>query len=340
MTNKLSSNGVLLRRAYQGISQLGIDADDVFRRCGFAEPFESTIYVSREDQLERHGIFWPVLADVSGDPCIGLHLGEKVPVMSGEITEYLFMSSPNFQEGLLRSAKYTRLISDLFHMQVEFDGDPCVISYNIPGIELATLDQVYPCVMVSNMRFFSQLTLGEFKPTLVRLTNTDSSNALEYERVFQCPVEFSAPVNCMCFAQETLQVSSLHADSNMFVMHEKMADEQILRLEKQELLARARRVIGGSLETGEVSLESLAARLGMKSSRLRAHFTELDTSFNQVLSDYRFELARKLLTQTDESIDQIVYLTGFSEPSTFYRAFKRWTGTTPIVYREQAKAGA
>lgn len=338
MTSKLSSNGVLLRRAYQGIRQLGIDADDVFRRCGFAEPFDSTVYVSREDQLERHGIFWPVLAEVSGDPCIGLHLGEKVPVMSGEITEYLFMSSPNFQEGLLRSAKYTRLMSDLFHMQVEFDCDPCVVSFHIPGIESATIDQVYACVIVSNMRFFSQITSGEFKPTLVRLTNTEPDNILEYERVFQCPVEFSASANSMCFSKNTLQVSSLHADSNMFVMHEKIADEQILQLEKQELLAQARRVIGEFLETGEVSLELLAARLDMKSSRLRAHLTELDTSFNQVLSDYRFELARKLLTQTDESIDQIVYLTGFSEPSTFYRAFKRWTGTTPIAYREQAKA--
>lgn len=39
----------------------------------------------------------------------------------------------------------------------------------------------------------------------------------------------------------------------------------------------------------------------------------------------------------DESIDEIVYLTGFSEPSTFYRAFKRWSGMTPIEYRKTAQ---
>ena len=44
--------------------------------------------------------------------------------------------------------------------------------------------------------------------------------------------------------------------------------------------------------------------------------------------------AKRLLAGTDESIDEIVYLTGFSEPSTFYRAFKRWVGMTPIEYRK------
>jgi AraC-like DNA-binding protein len=56
-----------------------------------------------------------------------------------------------------------------------------------------------------------------------------------------------------------------------------------------------------------------------------------------VLADFRYRLARQLLATTDESIDEIVYLTGFSEPSTFYRAFKRWSGMTPIEYRKTAQ---
>ncbi|MCY3189736.1 AraC family transcriptional regulator, partial [Acinetobacter baumannii] len=47
------------------------------------------------------------------------------------------------------------------------------------------------------------------------------------------------------------------------------------------------------------------------------------------------KLARRLLANTKETLDQIVYLTGFSEPSAFTRAFKRWTGETPSAYRER-----
>jgi len=55
-----------------------------------------------------------------------------------------------------------------------------------------------------------------------------------------------------------------------------------------------------------------------------------------VVSQFRYRLSCRLLAATDESIDEIVYLTGFSEPSTFYRAFKRWSGMTPIEYRRQS----
>ena len=48
--------------------------------------------------------------------------------------------------------------------------------------------------------------------------------------------------------------------------------------------------------------------------------------------------ARRLLADTEEPIDNIVYLTGFSEPSTFYRAFKRWSGMTPVQYRDRKRA--
>ena len=54
----------------------------------------------------------------------------------------------------------------------------------------------------------------------------------------------------------------------------------------------------------------------------------------------RYALARRLLAHSEEPIENIVYLTGFSEPSTFYRAFRRWAGMTPLQYREQRRKPA
>ena len=68
--------------------------------------------------------------------------------------------------------------------------------------------------------------------------------------------------------------------------------------------------------------------------QVRKRLADAGTNFNQLVADYRCRLAKRLLAGTDESIDEIVYLTGFSEPSTFYRAFKRWVGMTPIEYRK------
>ena len=77
-----------------------------------------------------------------------------------------------------------------------------------------------------------------------------------------------------------------------------------------------------------------------KSTRsLRADLQLLITTYEKVIALYRERLARRLLSQTDESIDQIVYLTGFSEPSAFSRAFKRWTKEIPTAYRQHKRNG-
>ena len=141
----------------------------------------------------------------------------------------------------------------------------------------------------------------------------------------------------MFFDADILDIPSLHAEPELLQLHEKLASEHVAKLERQDVVARVNRIIGEILETGQVNLEQVAAKLDIKPRTLRTRLAEANTNFNQLLADYRCNLAKRLLANTSESIDEIVYLTGFSEPSTFYRAFKRWTGITPIEYRNQKK---
>ena len=101
------------------------------------------------------------------------------------------------------------------------------------------------------------------------------------------------------------------------------------------MVGEVRRAIGSTLESGETTLETVASQLNITPRRLRTQLSEAHTSFQQILSDYRCRLAKRLLAGTNESVERIVYLTGFSEPSTFYRAFKRWTNETPVEYRKR-----
>ena len=111
------------------------------------------------------------------------------------------------------------------------------------------------------------------------------------------------------------------------------------KLREQDFLASIKEVIGSLLSRGEVTLEAVADRLDIKPSRLRYMLSEMDTSFSELLANYRSKLAKDLLAKTETSIDQIIYLTGFSEASPFYRAFKRWTGMTPVAFRDKYHEG-
>jgi len=117
----------------------------------------------------------------------------------------------------------------------------------------------------------------------------------------------------------------------------KAADQHLALLRQQDFIRHVRGHIAALLESGDVTLERVADRLEITPRNLRHQLNTANTSFQRLLNDLRRSLARRLLSRTDEEISEIVYLTGFSEPSTFYRAFKRWEGITPIEYRKRAK---
>ena len=242
------------------------------------------------------------MAKVSNDEHVGLHLGKHMPVYKGQVLEYLFLSSPTFGEGLHRALSYQRLLSDAARAELFEEGERVFLRQPFWGRRLAHLNE---CVMMGLIKFFRFVTDDAFEPLEVHFGHEHHADKAEYERAFGCPVKFGMPSVGVYFDSRLMALPSAH-----------------------------NRLIAELLESGHANLEEVAERLGIKARQLRTRLADAGTNFNQLVADYRCKLAKRLLAGTDESIDEIVYLTGFSEPSTFYRAFKRWVGMTPIEYRK------
>ncbi|HAG93189.1 MAG: AraC family transcriptional regulator [Pseudomonadales bacterium] len=324
-----TDSGVLVRLAYQAMQDLGIDAAVVLQRIGLKHE-----QLDEKDLRTPHSaqnLFWTVIEEVSNDPDIGLHLGEKIPVFKGQVLEYLFLSSETFGEGLKRALSYQRLLSDAVNATLEEDE----IGLYVGNISFTGgFRHLTECVVIAVLKFFDYVTEGAFQPLEIHFEHAMGDNPQEYKRVFPCPVKFEQAGNRIYFTADSLNVASSHAEPELLKLHEQLANEHVAKLEKQDFIAKVNRLIGELLESGNANLETVAERLQIKPRSLRTKLAEVDTNFNQLLADYRCNLAKKLLARTDESIDEIVYLTGFSEPSTFYRAFKRWVGQTPVEYRK------
>ena len=327
----LTDSGTLVRLAYKGLVNLGVDADEVLRRSGLdpTELYQANLRTKFSGQPR----FWKAAVELSGDPCIGLHLGEEMPVYKGQILEYLFLSSQTFGDGLRRVLNYQRLISDALHGQVTETPSPCLTSY-FSEHQHAT-SHLAEAMVLGLIKGFQAVTDGIFKPEKIVFNHPPNTDIAEYQRIFQCPVEFNAKSFQLFFPASMLSYRSLYAEPELLNLHIQAADQHLAVLQQQDLITEVRSQLGALLESGETTLANVANRLGVTPRHLRHQLDLAGTSFQRLLNDYRHRLARRLLSQTDEGISEIVYLTGFSEPSTFYRAFRRWEGTTPIEYRQQ-----
>ena len=83
------------------------------------------------------------------------------------------------------------------------------------------------------------------------------------------------------------------------------------------------------------SQENLASYLGMSSRSFRRRFEKENNSYAEVLSKVKRDLAKRYLNDPKLTIEVIANLLQFSEPVSFRRAFKRWTGLTPSEYRKK-----
>lgn len=328
----MRDSGQLLQIVHEGMVKAGLDVHAIYAKLGYdAEKLSKELRTPHEQQA----FFWATVEAVTGDPDIGLHLCPHLPGFRGEVLEYLMFSSPTFGEGAQRCMKYLRLVSDALNISIEHDTRGARARVRGAAANAPQLRHSEICVIYEVIQFCRSVTDGRYVPQRVVLRVSQRAALKEYEKTFGCPVSFSGEAGEIWFDPALLEYRSPRYDADLLKLHEELAEKRLAKIERQDLIERIRSIFAQRLELEACSLEDVARELKLAPRRLRFELTQAGTSFSEVLAGFRYALARKLLSSTAEPIDNIVYLTGFSEPSTFYRAFKRWSGATPVQYREQ-----
>jgi len=140
-------------------------------------------------------------------------------------------------------------------------------------------------------------------------------------------------VNALLFARAdaTLPLPTTHPE--LAELHERVASEHLQRLDPAQTCHRVRTVMIRHLPDGEPRRPKIATILGMSERTLHRRLAVEGTSFQRLLDDTRRELARHYLGQREVSLADIAYLLGFTDQSSFFRAARRWFGSSPRDYR-------
>ena len=275
-------------------------------------------------------------AELTHDKDFGLHLGETVDLRLFDVVGYSALNSGTLGEAFARVARYHSIWTDGAVFKVETSNDTSAIIYRYVDESINAHRQD------SEMTFAAVVSLcriavdENWTSTAVEFQHPKPRDTSEHARLFRCPISFDAPVNKISFASCSLSLPIEKADAGLVRMLDRHAQELLAKYPPRDtVIDNARTVITRELNGGNPSLEQVAAQLGLSERTLQRKLQELGTSHNDLVEQIRRDLAMRYLKEPDMAICEVAYLTGFSEPSSFHRAFKRWTGVTPGEFREE-----
>lgn len=277
---------------------------------------------------------WLAAARLTNDPDLGLHVAEGVQPGNYGVLDYAVRTSENLGIGLQRLAQYTRFLHDIAEIKLTVQRDRAVLSHSIPvpgGLPRPIAEYIVATWLLTSR----QATSVNWMPLEVNFQHAAPGNISEHQRVFGCTPDFGHHRNELVFSRDLLTVPMAKADDTLQKILEAQVVAVIQKLPKGEATTDAvRRLLATELGEGLPTLEQIAPRLHMSPRTLHRRLDEEGTSFRQVLAEVRRELAARHLSERQLAIGEIAFLLGFSEPSAFHRAFKRWTGHAPLAYRE------
>jgi AraC-like DNA-binding protein len=165
-------------------------------------------------------------------------------------------------------------------------------------------------------------------PVVVEYAFPEPANARVYEETFGCPVRFAMPHNVMEFSDTDL-VAALPANPPLMNGGGERVLASLAAAEPPTFSAKVQTLLASLLPKGPPHRDDVAAQMMMSERTLQRRLAEEGTSFTNLVDDTRRELARQSLSAGELSLKMLSFQLGFSEPSAFYRACKRWFGMAP-----------
>jgi AraC-like DNA-binding protein len=317
--------------------RLGLDTGALLRAAGI----DRRTLDDPDARLEAGKVsaLWTRAYEVSGDPVLSLHAAEACPLGAYKVIDYMAANAGTVGEAFRCASRYFWLINTAIRLPIDESGDP--VEFGVEdesgpaGVSRAYAEYCF-AAFVLHVRGATGVDFPLRRVTFVHRAPPDVS---EHERIFGCPVRFEAEHNRLAIDRRDWDTPTPGADPGVLQVLTEHADLLLQKLpQAPDLVERTRRAIGGRLRGGDSSLESVARELGTSARSLQRHLNDLGYSYNALADEVRAATARLYLEQPDIAIAEIAYLLGFSDPSTFNRAFKRWTGQTPA--RARASLGS
>ena len=325
------------RALLDACARLGLDTERILRASGVdartVQDPDARIPIEQVEALWRNAY------EVSDDPHLALHAIEVLPFGAYRVIDFLASTAPTVGAALARVSDYFPLINAVVSL-------PYAVGDRHVTVAVESLSRpsaiTRPYAEYTLAAVFLRTRIGTGQPyPLVRVDfrHARPPDISEHERIFGCPIRFGAEACRLVIERAVCDMPSGGSNPSMHTVLETHARMLLDRRPSPAGLAgRVRKAIEEELRGGDPKLESIARQLAMSPRTLQRRLRDEGVAFNDLLDAMRFEAAKAYLAQGDVAGSEVAYLLGFAEQSSFNRAFKRWSGQTPMQFRRTAAA--
>lgn len=332
----LSSIAHMVTRALDTYS---VDSTAIFNRAGI----DLSAIHDPEARIPSRSMqkVWHMAVKVTDDPCFGVTVAKNIQPGALHGLGFSWIASDTLKDALERLARYYRVLVSAGEVLLQEQDESLCLWLKIPPhngrVAYSSLDAALG-IFVQMCR----LTAGPvFSPDRVELQRDAPPCADRLLDFFGCPVVFSAAENRIFFNKAALEKPLPTANPALARASDQIVIDYLARFDRSNIANQVRACIIELMPSGAPSQELVARALHFSVRNLQRKLQAEETRFKQLLDDVRQQLAEQYLKERQRSIGEITYMLGFTEPSNFTRAFKRWTGISPQGFREscsQSKA--
>ncbi|NTX39769.1 AraC family transcriptional regulator [Myxococcus sp. CA033] len=319
----------------------GLDPTPLVERFGL--PLDAGTLPEVSLPLPTLHAFLDAAEALSQDAFLGLHVAQRVPRGNYGLVEYIARASPTVRDTFRSLARYMALLEPAWLASFTDDADGGgTFAYGIAGAPLAYGRHASEYGLALFTHVGRQLTERPWKPRAVAFAHPAPPDIAPLVEHFGVTPTFGGGRNALSLDAAALDLRVVGADPALLSVLERAASGVSAPTppappDAPGFVQAVRDVIRASLRDGAPQVSDVAKGLHVSPRTFQRRLTELGTSFQDEVDAVRRELAFQYLRDANLGVSQVAFLLGYSELSTFDRAFKRWTGMTPRVWRESTE---
>ena len=316
----------------EAIAARGEDPDQILSkfeidRSAFSEP----------EGFIPSSIFAGVLeaaAQATADDCFGLHLGENYNPRNIGPLVYVVLNSPTIRAGIENFERYLHVYNEAAKWFFTSEGNRGYIRYLLTDLGMNTLRHSNEHGMTIAFNMLRMMVGSHWAPKEVQFAHEAPRQTSEHLRVFNAPVSFGCKTNAIVIDRQFVEREVPAADQQLYQILKRYLDQVLSEMPREDtLLAAVRRATAETMRDGNLKLARVAKQMAMSARTLQRQLKERGVDFKQLTDETRRRFAINYLKERKNTLTEVAFLLGYSELSAFNRAFKRWTGSTPLEYR-------